>query len=142
MNDNIVFFDTNILVYLYTQSELEKKEAIIKLIGLYESLFISTQVINEFINVMLKKHQASYEQVIVALQKEILVQFNLLTVTQVTIQKALAIGDRYKYSYYDSLIIAAALECNASVLFSEDMHDGHTIENSLQIANPLVRSQA
>ncbi len=136
MNDNIVFFDTNILVYLYTQSEPEKKDAIIKLIGLYKSLFISTQVINEFINVMLKKHQASYEQVMAALQKEILVQFNLLTVTQVTIHKALTIGDRYKYSYYDSLIIAAALECDASELYSEDMHDGHTIE-SLQITNPF-----
>jgi len=48
---------------------------------------------------------------------------------------------RYGFSYYDSLIIASALECECSVLFSEDMQHGQIIESTLKIVNtPSVRS--
>ena len=44
---------------------------------------------------------------------------------------------KYKYSYYDSLIIAAALESKCTVLYSEDMQHDQIIESTLQIINPF-----
>jgi predicted nucleic acid-binding protein len=137
MSASSAFFDTNVLIYLYSHAEPYKKEAIIELLSLHKPLIISTQVVSEFINVMLKKHQASYKHIAVALQEEILIKFDLITVTKATIQRAVAIADRYRYSYYDSLIIAAALDSNASILYSEDMHHQHIIEDSLCIVNPF-----
>ena len=54
-----------------------------------------------------------------------------------TSKKAIEIKHRYQYSYWDSLIIASALESNCSILYSEDMHHGQVIEGRLTIQNPL-----
>ena len=50
---------------------------------------------------------------------------------------ALQIAGRYKYSIYDRLIIAAALETGCNLVYSEELHDGQVIENSLTIRNPF-----
>jgi len=52
-------------------------------------------------------------------------------------KKAINLNERYKYSYYDCLIIAAALEAECSVLYTEDMHHNHLIEDKLRITNPF-----
>jgi predicted nucleic acid-binding protein len=51
-------------------------------------------------------------------------------------EQALAIHARTKYSYYDSLIIAAALEADCTTLYSEDLHHGQKI-GKLHITNPF-----
>jgi predicted nucleic acid-binding protein len=55
-----------------------------------------------------------------------------------TIEQAIALQSRYKLQYYDSLILATALESGCSILYSEDMHHGLMIENQLQICNPFM----
>jgi len=45
--------------------------------------------------------------------------------------------EKYKYSYWDSLILASALENSCSILYSEDMQHGQVIEDSLKIINPF-----
>lgn len=57
---------------------------------------------------------------------------------QNTILKACAIAKKYKYSFYDSLIISAALLCNCRTLYSEDMQNGQKIGESLTIVNPFL----
>ncbi len=52
MQDKI-FFDTNMIVYLYSEDEIEKREKIIS-IASKNDVFISTQVVNEFSNVLYK----------------------------------------------------------------------------------------
>lgn len=47
------------------------------------------------------------------------------------------ITKQYKYSIWDSLIIASALESNCSVLYTEDMQDGQIIDGKLTIVNPF-----
>ncbi len=54
-----------------------------------------------------------------------------------TIKKALRVKKDSNYSYWDSLVIASALENNCSILYTEDMQHGQTIENSLKITNPF-----
>jgi predicted nucleic acid-binding protein len=51
-------------------------------------------------------------------------------------ERALHIAERYGYSIFDSLIIAAALHVGADTLYSEDMRDGQAI-NGLTIRNPF-----
>jgi len=54
-----------------------------------------------------------------------------------TVEQACRIADNYKFSFYDSLIVSAALACNCAILYSEDMHHGQLIEDRLKIINPF-----
>jgi len=56
----------------------------------------------------------------------------------VTIHAALDIRERYCFSWYDSLIVAAALEAGCDTLYSEDMQDSQEINGCLRIVNPFV----
>lgn len=47
--------------------------------------------------------------------------------------------DSYSFSYWDSLIVAAALDAGCTTLFSEDMQHGQKIENALTVINPFVQ---
>jgi predicted nucleic acid-binding protein len=49
----------------------------------------------------------------------------------------LNLAERYQYSYFDSLILASALEAGCQILYSEDLQDGQRIENQLMIVNPF-----
>ena len=68
---------------------------------------------------------------------EVSSDFNVFVNKPDTIERACQIADKFQYSFYDSLIIAAALSCNCKTLYSEDMQDGQVIENSLTIVNPF-----
>jgi predicted nucleic acid-binding protein len=50
---------------------------------------------------------------------------------------ALRIAQEYRFSWFDSLIVASALENNCSILVSEDLHHGQVIEKNLTIINPI-----
>ena len=52
------------------------------------------------------------------------------------LERGLRIRSRYRYSFYDSLIIAAALKAGCRDLYSEDLQDGQRIEQ-LTIKNPF-----
>ncbi|WP_408033204.1 PIN domain-containing protein [Thermodesulfobacterium geofontis] len=65
-------------------------------------------------------------------------KFEVSLINKFSIEKALKIAQDYKYSYWDSLIIASALENECSILFTEDMQDGQVIEGRLRIKNPYV----
>jgi predicted nucleic acid-binding protein len=51
---------------------------------------------------------------------------------------ALMVHFKYKFSYYDSLIISSALENGCSILYSEDLHHNQKIEKTLTIINPFL----
>lgn len=135
MSDN-VFLDTNILVYSYSNSEPEKQAIARKLIADSNS-FISTQVLQELTNTATRKFKFTYQDAINAM-KECCKNNNLYINTENTILEACTIAQAYRFSFYDSLIIAAAIECNCTVLYSEDMNNGQIIDNKLKIVNPFV----
>jgi predicted nucleic acid-binding protein len=54
-----------------------------------------------------------------------------------TVMKAWEIKLRYGFSYWDSLIVATALEADCETLYSEDLQHGQVLEGQLQIVNPL-----
>lgn len=137
MSDRI-FLDTNILVYLYSTDEPLKRqhiEFLLTKIDLHD-VFISTQVINEFINVLHKKRKVPIPTLIKTIE-DLLQLFNVIHVTESTIKNALKIVNNYHFSYFDSLMLASALEADCIYIFSEDMHDQQIIEKSLAIINPF-----
>ncbi|MCX7068640.1 MAG: PIN domain-containing protein [Methylococcales bacterium] len=131
-----IFFDTNLLVYLYSEDELEKQAQILTPIKDTENRWISTQVLNELSNTLRRKFKLEYADIANVIA-EIRDNFEIITVQIETIERALKIAEKYRYSYYDSVIIAAALESSCTLLYSEDMQHNQIIEGQLQIINPF-----
>lgn len=134
MKDNI-FLDSNILVYSYSVTEIEKQVVARNLI-VNNNTFISTQVLQEVCNIVTKKFKFSYQQASIAII-ECSQNNNVHTNTINTILQACKITERYGFSFYDSLILSAALEANCTSLYSEDLHDGQIIEERLVVRNPF-----
>lgn len=70
---------------------------------------------------------------------KIFIEFFLTYLELQTINQALKLAKKYRYSYFDSLILASALEHDCSILYSEDMQHQQLIENKLTIYNPFVQ---
>jgi predicted nucleic acid-binding protein len=106
MSDN-VFLDTNTIIYAYSLSDLGKQSVSSKIL-LNNKCIVSTQVLNEFCNVCLKKFSMRVSDVLSDIDN-ILDNCGLIRVSEITIKRALYFQERHKYSYYDSLIIASAI---------------------------------
>ncbi len=115
-----VFLDTNILIYSYSRTEPQKQIIAANLISEFNSV-ISTQVLNELVNIVTKKFNFNYSQA-----KEAVLECcrnnHLHINSQDTIIRACEIASKYKFSFFDSAIISAALESDCTILYSEDMH--------------------
>lgn len=135
MNDNS-FIDTNILVYCYTDDEPDKSKKALVVTDVPTS-FISTQVLTELANTLKKKFDYAWNEVELTIS-EVSSDFNVYVNKPATIEQACRIADKYKFSFYDSLIISAALSCNCTTLFSEDMQHGQIIDDKLKIVNPFL----
>ncbi len=130
-----VFIDTNVIIYGYSQDEPDKCQRARECIRSGES-WISTQVLNETINTLKRKFSLNFNQISSVID-ELSQQSQLTIVSLNTIRKALEIAQRYQFSYFDSLIIASALEVGCDRLYSEDLQDGQTIDNTLILVNPF-----
>jgi predicted nucleic acid-binding protein len=132
MSDN-VFFDTNVLVYAHTHSNLQKQSIAQELITSNHS-FISTQTLQELSNILYKKFDQPWEDILKVISEE--AQNNILYINvKENIHEACQIASRYGFSFYDSLVISAALSCNSKILYSEDLQDGQIINGVLKIVN-------
>ena len=131
-----VFIDTNVLLYLYDLNSEKKRRAkdILK-----SNQYISTQVLNEFSNISIKKLKLNHEDLSKNLKK-IIEKTTVFVFSEDTILNAIDIREKYKFQYYDSLIIATALENKCTILYSEDMQHGQIIERQLKIINPFRES--
>ena len=135
MNGGRAFLDTNVLVYLYSSEEPAKRNTCIDAVENHIRI-ISTQTLNEFCNVLFKKKDLNSDNVRAALRDaNRFAQIAYIDTT--TIERAVTLKDRYGYSYYDSLMLASALESGCEIIFSEDMSDGQIIEGRLKIINPF-----
>jgi predicted nucleic acid-binding protein len=134
MRDEKIFFDTNMIVYLHSDTDIHKRDKVRKAF-IENERYISSQVLNEFSNVAFKKLHLKASEIDVIVEKLANASF-VANIDKTTIHKAIALKDKYAYSYYDSLMIASALECGCSFLYSEDMSDNQIIEG-LTIKNIL-----
>jgi len=137
------FLDTNILVYTFDETDSKRRERARTLVAeaLSESSgIISCQVIQEFLNAALRKF--SKPLTAVDAERYLTVVLDPLCAVFASVElyhQAIDIAERWKYSFYDSLIIASALQAGCPVLYSEDLQHGQKIGN-LRILNPFVES--
>jgi predicted nucleic acid-binding protein len=54
-----------------------------------------------------------------------------------TVSSAWELKRKCHHSYWDSLILASALESGSSILYTEDMQHGQIIEKKIKIINPF-----
>jgi len=139
MNDS-VFVDTNVLVYAATSDtrQMEKHDAAVELLDGFTNsdVYISTQVVNEFYSILLKNHidEASIREKISITLREV----KLVIVRLSTIELCWQLRDRYHYSYWDSIILASALEKGCGIIYTEDMQNQQLIDAKLRIINPFA----
>jgi predicted nucleic acid-binding protein len=137
MSDKVLL-DTNLWVYLYSKAPLDKYEKVNTILLSYiESLIVNTQILGELYNVLLKKKfqtQAQAQEII----SQLVAGFDVSQITVMQVVEAIRINARYGYSYWDSLLIAAALHNDCRILYSEDMQHQQLIGDKLRIINPFV----
>jgi len=133
---DLKFVDSNILLYCYSDTEPEKKARAID-ISKGTNVFISTQVLKEFSNILSKKFKFEWKDIANAID-EVVTNYMIFINHPDTIKSACAIADKYQFSFYDSLIIASALEANCKILYTEDLQHNQLIENKLRIVNPFI----
>ena len=139
MSEDKVFIDTNIIIYAYDVTAGRKhKTAGTILADLWNSGLgvISTQVLQEFfVNVVQKIPKPVEKRQARTIVKDLL-KWRVVVNTGESIIDAIDICLRFGYSFWDSMIIEAAIKGGASVLISEDLQDGQTVDG-VTIKNPF-----
>ena len=133
------FLDTNILVYMFDDTDAGKRRQAEGLVN--DSLAqgsgcISFQVVQETLNVLIRRMGFVPEDSRRALE-QVLVPLWQVYPSASLYQDAISIQGRYGFSFYDSLIVAAALEAGCTRLYSEDLQDGQQVRR-LTIVNPFL----
>lgn len=134
-----VFVDSNIWLYSLIQSgdDDRHQQAVDFLIQL-ENPVINSQVIREICSNLKKKTSIPEEQLCYLIRGW---YQDCKVVHSNASQHLLAsrLRDSYSLSYWDSLIVAAALEANCVKLYSEDMQHGQIIDGKMTIQNPFAQ---
>jgi len=135
LENEACFIDSNIWLYAFTDDDLQKKDIAQKLIKTTQPV-ISAQVVNE-VCVNLIKRAKFPELQIGELVETFYEKYEVVEIHKGLLLSASQLRQEYTLSYWDSIIIAAALASDVKTLYSEDMQHGLVIRESLQIANPF-----
>lgn len=135
-----VFFDTNVLIYLYDTDSPQKQDKARVLLeehGGSGNAFLSTQVLQEFyVNVSRKfASRLSHEETLEATKS--LSRLPLVQVDVSLILGAVSLGKQLQVNFWDALIIQAALRARCRLLLTEDLQHGRVI-GDLRIENPFL----
>jgi predicted nucleic acid-binding protein len=136
-----IFFDTNLFVYSITDDDPIKSQIATALIRRAVNAHkgcVSYQVIQEFCNTALRRFEYSMSTAECGEYIENVLRPMLRVHSSMELfQETLAFKKRYQLSWYDSLIVCAALQAECGILYSEDMQHGQRFGN-LQIQNPFL----
>ena len=128
------FADTNIPLYALDVDAEKRKKTLALLRG---NPVINVQVVNEFISVATGKMKLARPQSN-RLARVMMKRCEVVTMDAAMVKEAIALGERYQLSHWDSLIVAAALRANCDTLYSEVMQHGQLIDGRLTVINPFI----
>lgn len=135
------FFDTNLFIYQLEASDGYKFSVSNQLIRNSiekQNGCISFQVVQECLNTMIRKAEIPMDRdEINVYMKTVLIPLWSVYPSIKLYQKCLDIQERYKFSFYDSLIIAATLEAGCTTLYSKDLQHGQQID-TVTVHNPFI----
>ncbi|MCX7341306.1 MAG: PIN domain-containing protein [Hyphomicrobiales bacterium] len=127
------FFDTNILIYAVGDDHRrDRAEALVNRGGI-----VSTQVLNEFVNVARKQMRWDWASVLAGLERIEAVVIDVTPLTHQAQQLGVSIARRQQLHIFDACIVASASLEGCDVVFSEDLKHGQVIEG-VKIANPFL----
>lgn len=141
MSEDRVFVDTNVLVYAYDIDAGHKHRIaleVMKDLWLSGRGILSTQTLQEFFVTVTWKIASPLEAAVAEEILKRLAKWDIVTNSMATVFAAIELQKRYRFSFWDSLIIASALEGGAGTLLSEDLSDKQKIEG-LVINNPFKK---
>ena len=127
------FLDSNVVLYLLSgdQAKADRAESLLN-----EGAVISVQVLNEVTNVLRRKLKMDWPEIREFLA--LLLSFVMVEPLSVDVhEEGLRLAERYGFSVYDAMIVAAARLAGCGVLWSEDMQDGLVVEGKLRVCNPF-----
>jgi predicted nucleic acid-binding protein len=134
------FFDTNTLVYLYDNDAPEKKrkaQSLLLKAAEAGQVLLSTQVMQEFYVSVTRKLAEPLPSADAERAVRRLADFSVVQVDPNLIFTAIAVSRRYRFSFWDALIVQAALQGGAATLYSEDLQHAQSIDGML-ILNPFA----
>ncbi len=135
------FLDSNVIIYLFDDEDPRNYSISHGIVSgaLDEgTATISFQVVQETLNVLSRgMSRPVTDRDIREAFVSILVPLWTVMPSPALYERALNVRERYGFSFYDSLIVAAALEAGCDRLLSEDLQDGQVIEG-LRIENPFA----
>ena len=129
-----VFADTNVVVYAFANDDAK----VVVAEGILEKQpTISVQVVNEFLSVcrvklgldLTARHKIAVE---------LMAGCNVVALEPRVVEKAMAIEAQGQISYWDALIVAAALLSGCDTLYTEDLEHGRTFDGQLTVVNPFI----
>ena len=139
---DLFFLDTNIFVYALLASEPRKIQRALQLVEQALASHLgctSYQVVQEFANVALRKfaqrftHEQCKQFIDAAMHP-----LNRVASSAELVNTALDLQGETRYPFYDSLMLAAALQCGADVVYTEDLQHNQLVRGSLRIVNPFL----
>ena len=134
-----LFLDTNILVYLFDADAPTKQSHVRQLLSnqtLHARLILSTQVLQEFYVTVTRNLATPLEPVAAAQAVRDLATWAVVPIDPSLILSAVARSQVSCISFWDALIVEAALSGGATDLYSEDLQDGLIVEG-MRISNPF-----
>ena len=133
------FLDSNVLVYLFDETDSAKRSTARRLVerGLESGdACISFQVVQETLHVVIRKLGASPDDARRLLESVLAPLWRVLPSVELY-RRGIELQARHRLSFFDALIVAAALEAGCARLWSEDLQDGQRFER-LTVRNPFA----
>jgi predicted nucleic acid-binding protein len=133
-----IFLATNILLYAKVDDGSDKHTKCHNLLAVVlvgSEIVVSVQVLDEYYVNALKKNIPPTE--IQNTVNQFISDFEIIPLTKELIPETHRICNRYRFSYWDSNIVAAALKARCKIFYTEDLQDGQIIDDTLTIINPM-----
>ena len=136
-NPPAAFFDSNVWVYAYAGAADPAKHAAALRALAAGPRVVSTQVVNETVNALLRKHGADEPRVRTVID-EFYRRCTVIPHDRALQLDASELRERYGFSAYDGLIVAAALRAGVDTLYTEDLQDRLVVRGALTVVNPFA----
>ena len=133
------FFDTNVLVYLFDADSPDKRKKARSLFQKHVEagdILLSTQVLQEFYVAVTRELARPLDAAVAAQAVSSFAELPLVQIDSELIVSAIHRSRNNQLSFWDALIVQAAIEGHASTLYSEDMQHG-PMQDSLRVINPF-----
>ncbi len=140
MSADPVFVDTNVLVYQWDLSEPRKQERAsnwMRVLWRTKRGRLSAQVLSEFYSAVTQKLKPGLRPPAAQWNVRTLTAWKPLPVDAALIERAFDVQQRFRTSWWDALIVAAAQAARARVLLSEDFQDGQEFDDHLRVMHPF-----